>query len=82
MNNEAVSGASQLYPGRGRPQRTVKEGSTVLQNLSRLFGAWLSLVERFVRDEEVARSNRVAPKFFLPPLCQDERRRGTLVLEL
>ena len=25
-------------------------------------GAWLSLVERFVRDEEVARSNRVAPK--------------------
>lgn|GEM_PF-5708215 len=25
------------------------------------FGAWLSLVERFVRDEEVARSNRVAP---------------------
>ncbi len=27
------------------------------------FGAWLSLVERFVRDEEVARSNRVAPKF-------------------
>jgi hypothetical protein len=30
------------------------------------FGAWLSLVERFVRDEEVARSNRVAPIF--PPL--------------
>jgi hypothetical protein len=28
-----------------------------------IFGAWLSLVERFVRDEEVARSNRVAPKF-------------------
>src|SRR5581483_5883145 len=26
-----------------------------------LLGAWLSLVERFVRDEEVARSNRVAP---------------------
>src|SRR5665213_3010241 len=29
-------------------------------------GAWLSLVERFVRDEEVARSNRVAPTN--PPL--------------
>ncbi len=28
-------------------------------------GAWLSLVERFVRDEEVARSNRVAPT--IPP---------------
>lgn len=28
---------------------------------TRFFGAWLSLVERFVRDEEVARSNRVAP---------------------
>ena len=24
-------------------------------------GVWLSLVERFVRDEEVARSNRVTP---------------------
>ena len=27
------------------------------------FGAWLSLVERFVRDEEVAGSNPVAPIF-------------------
>jgi hypothetical protein len=62
MNNEARSEESQVYPGRGRPKRRVKEGSTVLQNLSRLIGAWLSLVERFVRDEEVARSNRVAPK--------------------
>jgi ATP-dependent Clp protease ATP-binding subunit ClpA len=35
-------------------------------------GAWLSLVERFVRDEEVARSNRVAPKFS----SADELRRG------
>ena len=25
------------------------------------FGAWLSLVERYVRDVEAARSNRVAP---------------------
>src|ERR1700723_3287925 len=56
MNNEARSEVSGLYPGRGRPERTVKEGSTVLQNLSKLIGAWLSLVERFVRDEEVARS--------------------------
>ena len=28
------------------------------------FGAWLSLVERFVRDEEVAGSNPVAPIFY------------------
>jgi hypothetical protein len=27
-------------------------------------GAWLSLVERFVRDEEAAGSNPVAPKVF------------------
>ena len=28
-------------------------------------GAWLSLVERFVRDEEVVGSNPVAPIFFV-----------------
>ena len=28
------------------------------------FGAWLSLVERFVRDEEGAGSNPVAPIFY------------------
>ena len=27
-------------------------------------GAWLSLVERFVRDEEVVGSNPVAPIFY------------------
>src|SRR5581483_7769896 len=31
----------------------------------RISGAWLSLVERFVRDEEAAGSNPVAPKSFL-----------------
>ena len=29
-------------------------------------GAWLSLVERTVRDREVARSNRVAPTIIKP----------------
>src|SRR5580700_6680624 len=43
---------------------------------SKFFGAWLSLVERFVRDEEVARSNRVAPKFFHPS-CTLRRARET-----
>jgi len=31
------------------------------ESVGAFVGAWLSLVERFVRDEEVARSNRVAP---------------------
>ena len=37
---------------------------------TQFFGAWLSLVERFVRDEEVARSNRVAP-ICAPPQPKD-----------
>jgi hypothetical protein len=42
---------------------------------TQFFGAWLSLVERFVRDEEVARSNRVAPILHL-------HSRRTRVLEI
>ncbi len=32
-------------------------------------GVWLSLVERFVRDEEVARSNRVTPTRLQAKAC-------------
>lgn len=35
-------------------------------------GAWLSLVERFVRDEEVVGSNPVAPIFLYPFLVGKE----------
>ena len=35
-------------------------------------GAWLSLVERFVRDEEVVGSNPVAPIFLYPFLVEKE----------
>ena len=32
----------------------------------KIFGAWLSLVERLVRDQEVQSSNLCAPTTFLP----------------
>ena len=39
--------------------------SRTIPNILRLFhGLWLSLVERLVRDEEVAGSNPVSPIFF------------------
>ena len=41
-----------------------------LRKPKNFIGAWLSLVERFVRDEEVARSNRVAPIFSSSRLFQ------------
>ena len=36
---------------------------TIMAVLINTIGAWLSLVERFVRDEEVVGSNPVAPIF-------------------
>ena len=38
---------------------------TIMAVLINTIGAWLSLVERFVRDEEVVGSNPVAPIFFM-----------------
>ncbi len=62
---------SQLYPGFGRlPCGDGKGGERGSVKATGFFGAWLSLVERFVRDEEVARSNRVAP-ISLPPSCPE-----------
>ena len=40
-------------------------------------GVWLSLVERFVRDEEVARSNRVTPTMYAPVI-----RTGAFVFQI
>ena len=34
--------------------------------LDHFIGPWLSLVERLVRDEEVASSNLAGPRFFFP----------------
>ena len=36
----------------------------VLKRTSNIFGVWLSLVERYVRDVEVASSNLVTPIFY------------------
>ena len=44
--------------------RNLRLPSRVIPNILRLFhGLWLSLVERLVRDEEVAGSNPVSPIF-------------------
>lgn len=50
-----------------------------LRKAREFLGAWLSLVERFVRDEEVARSNRVAPIFSSLAVILSE---GAIVLQL
>ena len=44
---------------------TTDEVKVVKSSLFPAFGAWLSLVERYVRDVEVAGSNPVAPTRFL-----------------
>src|SRR6185437_6817490 len=41
-----------------------QEAGALLRIIGGFCGAWLSLVERYVRDVEVAGSNPVAPKFF------------------
>jgi hypothetical protein len=41
----------------------LQEGELKIRIDGSFVGAWLSLVERFVRDEEVAGSNPVAPRF-------------------
>ncbi len=43
----------------------------------KIYGAWLSLVERYVRDVEVACSNHVAPINFM---LQNEIRCANLIL--
>lgn len=40
--------------------------------ISNFIGAWLSLVERCVRDAEVVGSNPVAPIFLYPFLVEKE----------
>src|SRR5581483_9827706 len=64
MNVQGLSQGRGISPWASSGGRSLEGGLGRLANKREFFiGAWLSLVERYVRDVEVAGSNPVAPKF-------------------